>query len=101
MHPDKAERVERDPSVALLDLPLPADPLAMPTAWGFVLGPPRFLHEEGPFPWLRSPGCECLPDSARARDSRDEPDAVLQAYPKGTATLGLTLGYQPTDPSYT
>ena len=44
MHHNKAERFERDPSVAVLHFHLPEHTLSMPTAWCLVLGPPRFFH---------------------------------------------------------
>src|SRR5262245_49209539 len=68
MHDHKATHCACDPSVAVLHFHLPAHPWSMPTAWCLVLGPPRLLHEEGQRRWLLSPGCELLPDSARARD---------------------------------
>jgi hypothetical protein len=68
MHHNKAERFERDPSVAVLYLYLPDHTLAMPPAWCLVLGPPRFLHQEGQHRLVLAPGFETLPDSTRARD---------------------------------
>ena len=44
MLPPKAERFERDPSVAVLDLHLPDHTLSMPAARCFGLRPPGLLH---------------------------------------------------------
>jgi hypothetical protein len=68
MHHHKAERFERAPSVAVLDLYLPHHTLSMPTAWCLVPGPPRFLHEEREHRLLLSPGFKCLPDGTGTRD---------------------------------
>ena len=98
MHHYEAERCARDPSVAVLDLHLPDHTVAMPPAGCLGLGPPRFLHHEGQHRLLLAPGFESLPDSARARDSRYEPDVVLQTQAQRAATLGLPLRHNPTHP---
>jgi hypothetical protein len=68
MHHHKAERFERDPPVAVLDLHVPAHTLAMPAARCFVLRPPGLLHEQGQRGLLLSPGFQGLSDGTRARD---------------------------------
>jgi hypothetical protein len=68
MHHHKAERFERDPSVALLDLHLPDHTLSMPTPRGLILRPPRLLQQEGQGGLLLPPGFEGLADGTGARD---------------------------------
>src|SRR6266446_1000594 len=68
MHHHKAERFERDPSVAILNLHLPDHTLSMPTPRGLVLRPPRFLQQEGQGGLLLPPGFEGLADGTGTRN---------------------------------
>jgi hypothetical protein len=68
MHHDEPERLQDNPSVAVLHLPLPDHAVAMPAARRFILGPPRLFHEEGQGGLLASPGFEVLPDGTGTRD---------------------------------
>jgi hypothetical protein len=68
----------------------------MPAAWFFGLRPARFLHQEREARLLLSPYFQFLPHGTGARDQRDEIDLVLDTDPQGTATIGLTIGDDPT-----
>ena len=71
--------------------------LLMPAAWCFGLRPARFLHQAREARLLLSPYFQFLPHGTGARDQRDEIDLALDTDPQGTATIGLTIGDDPTD----
>jgi hypothetical protein len=60
MHDDKAQDLLRDAPIAVFDLHLATHALAMPAPGRFMLGPPRFLYEQGQGGLLLPPGFECL-----------------------------------------
>src|SRR5262249_8546277 len=98
MHHDKTERFPRDPSVAVLDFDLAHDTLPMPAAGWLILCAPRLLQHEGQRGLLTPPGFEDLADGTGAGDQRDQIDLMLQTHPSRAATVGLTIGHDPTHP---
>jgi hypothetical protein len=68
MHDHKAKGLVPYAPVTVCYLHLAEHALPMPAAWGFVLRPTRFLHEEGQGGLLVPPGFEVLTDGTGARD---------------------------------
>jgi hypothetical protein len=60
LHHEKAQGLLRHPPITGLALYGAEPAVAMPLAARFVLGPPRFCHEEGQGWVLRPPRVECL-----------------------------------------
>jgi hypothetical protein len=98
MHNHKAKGLVRYAPVTVLYLHLAGHALPVPAAWGFILRPTRFLHEEGQGGLLVPPSVEVLTDGTGARDSRDHANPVLQTQAQGAATIRLTVGDNPADP---
>src|SRR5262245_16217568 len=96
MHHHKTAGFSRDPSVAVLDLDPAHHTLPMPAAGRLFLGAPGFLQHEGQRGLRTPPIFEFLTHGAGARYERDQIDLVLETYAQGTATVGLTIGHDPT-----
>jgi hypothetical protein len=98
MHDHKAQGLVSSAPVTVLDLHLAGHALPVPAAWGFILRPTRFLHEEGQGGLLVPPRFAVLTDGTGARDSRHQAHPVLPTQAPGAATIRLTVGYKPTYP---